>query len=262
MLPPAVAEAALGVALVLLAESFGRDVWWLWSHRRDEAPAIPSRRGPGARGWPARGAPGADGHDARRSSPCVLTILVDSDRVGRARRSRTSRNIFKSSAFLRVPLEGLVLIALALVLPVTGRRILAVLAGLALTLVVVLKVVNYEVFSLFDRPFEPLGDIGQLGNALETLRCWIGRHSQARLIEIGAVVGVVAAVVLLTLAMLRVTRVAADNRRWALRAVAGARRRLGGLLRCSARSSSPTRRSPPPSPPACSSTRCSSCGPK
>ena len=25
--------AALGVALVLLAESFGRDVWWLWRHR-------------------------------------------------------------------------------------------------------------------------------------------------------------------------------------------------------------------------------------
>ena len=24
---------ALVVALVLLAESFGRDVWWLWSHR-------------------------------------------------------------------------------------------------------------------------------------------------------------------------------------------------------------------------------------
>jgi hypothetical protein len=125
---------------------------------------------------------------------------------------------FKSTALLRIPIEGLVLILLALVLPVTGRRILAVLAGLALTLVVVLKVVNYQIFSLFDRPFEPLGDIGQIGNALETLRLEDGA-SQARLIEIGAVVGVVAAVVLLPLAMLRVTRVAADNRRRALRAV-------------------------------------------
>ncbi len=32
VLPPAVTQAALVVALALLAESFGRDVWWLWSH--------------------------------------------------------------------------------------------------------------------------------------------------------------------------------------------------------------------------------------
>ena len=74
------------------------------------------------------------------------------------------------SAFLRVPLEGLVLIALALVLPATGRRILAVIVGLALTLVVILKVINYGVFTTFDRPFDPIGDTSQLGNGLETLR--------------------------------------------------------------------------------------------
>ena len=33
VLPPAVNEAALLAALALLSESFGRDVWWLWSHR-------------------------------------------------------------------------------------------------------------------------------------------------------------------------------------------------------------------------------------
>ena len=31
VLPPALSQAALVAALVLLAESFGRDVWWLWS---------------------------------------------------------------------------------------------------------------------------------------------------------------------------------------------------------------------------------------
>jgi hypothetical protein len=127
---------------------------------------------------------------------------------------------FRSSALLRIPLEGLVLVALAVVLPVTARRILAVLTGLVLTLVLVLKVVNYEIFENFARTFEPLGDLGQFGNALETLRLENGA-SEARLIEIGAVVGVVAAVVVLVLAMLRLTRVAADHRRWALRAVAG-----------------------------------------
>ena len=33
VLPRAVTQAALVAALALLAESFGRDVWWLWSNR-------------------------------------------------------------------------------------------------------------------------------------------------------------------------------------------------------------------------------------
>jgi hypothetical protein len=31
--PQEVTHTALGVTLVLLTESFGRDVWWLWRHR-------------------------------------------------------------------------------------------------------------------------------------------------------------------------------------------------------------------------------------
>jgi len=33
VLPRGATEVALGVALLLLAESFGRQVWWLWRHR-------------------------------------------------------------------------------------------------------------------------------------------------------------------------------------------------------------------------------------
>src|SRR5699024_3857569 len=33
IVPELVAYAALGGALALLAESFGRDVWWLWRHK-------------------------------------------------------------------------------------------------------------------------------------------------------------------------------------------------------------------------------------
>ncbi|MBS1880582.1 MAG: CDP-alcohol phosphatidyltransferase family protein [Actinobacteria bacterium] len=216
VLPSALAEAALGIALVLLAESFGRDVWWLWDHRRGEAP----RAGAGADPAPADGEPAGPGRGRRRARAAIAVLLTTLSIaiVWAALVAPDQPAYFNSAAFLRVPIEGLVLILLALVLPVTGRRILAVLAGLALALVVVLKVVNYQIFSLFDRPFEPLGDIGQFGNALETLRLEDGA-SQARLIEIGAVLSVAAAVVLLPLAMLRVTRVAADNRRRALRAV-------------------------------------------
>ncbi len=124
------------------------------------------------------------------------------------------------NGFLRLPLELVALIALALVLPRTPRRIVAVIAGLLLTLVVVLKGINYEIFKTFDRPFDPLGDTSQLGNGLETLRSVVGR-AEAQLIEVGVVVGVVVLAVLLVGSMLRLTRIAADNRRWALRAVTG-----------------------------------------
>lgn len=42
VVPDPAMAAALGVALVLLAESFGRDVLWTWRHR--DAEAIPPRR--------------------------------------------------------------------------------------------------------------------------------------------------------------------------------------------------------------------------
>jgi phosphatidylglycerophosphate synthase len=214
VLPTAITDAALGVALVLLAESFGRDVWWLWGHRREEAP----RARPGADPPSADGGSEGPGRGRARAVIAALLTILSFVIVWAALVVPDEPAHFESAALLRIPIEGLVLVSLALVLPATGRRILAVLAGLALTLVVVLKVVNYQIFSLFDRPFEPLGDLGQFSNALETLRLENGA-SQARLIEIGAVVGVVAAVVLLPLAMLRVTRVAAENRQRAFRAI-------------------------------------------
>jgi hypothetical protein len=129
-------------------------------------------------------------------------------------------NAVTPNGFFRIPLEGLVLIALAAVLPRTPRRILTVSCGLVLALVVVLKVINYEMFTLYDRPYDPLGDTSQLGNGIETLRSLVG-GTETKVIEVGAVVGTVVLAVVLTLAMLRLTQVAADNRRLALRAVTG-----------------------------------------
>jgi phosphatidylglycerophosphate synthase len=255
VLPSALTDAALAVALALLAESFGRDVWWLWDHRPlavdlagDAQSVGVDRRDmsllPSADAHPPLGPPPADANPAPTSDQpdgdvpgaagpkrgrawgrvrAVVAVVLTTLSVAivwAALVAPDQPETFRSLAFLRVPLEGLVLVALAVVLPVTGRRIMAVLAGLVLALVLVLKVINYEIFENFQRTFEPLGDVGQLGNALETLRLENGA-SEARLIEIGAIVSVVAAVVLLVLAMLRVTRVAADHRRWALRVIAG-----------------------------------------
>ena len=43
VLPPALMVAAVALALALLIESFGRDVWWRWQHRRpDSRPPLPA----------------------------------------------------------------------------------------------------------------------------------------------------------------------------------------------------------------------------
>ncbi len=223
-------QALVLVALALLAESFGRDVWWLWRHRggtlvaavadADLTVTAPGMSG-GSQAPPAPDVPDAPSRrrSLRRGISVALTVLAVAI-VWAALVAPDQPNDLTLSGFLRIPLEGLVLIALALVLPRTPRRILAVTAGLALTLVVVLKAINYEVFTLYNRPYDPLGDTTQLGNGIETLRSLVG-GTETKLIEVGTVVGTVVLGVLLTLSMLRLTRLAAGNRRWALRAVAG-----------------------------------------
>ena len=220
ILSPAVATAALVVALILLSESFGHDLRWLWGNRHATQPQLRTGEGP-AVGPPV--APPSEPDPGRgrvRQGIAVALTILAALVVWAVLVAPDQPKYFTVSGFLRVPLEGLVLIALALFLPATGRRILAVIVGLVLTLVVVLKVINYGVFTTFDRPFDPIGDTSQLGNGLETLRSLVGR-TETNLIEVGAVVGIVLLIVLVTLAMLRLTRVAATNRRWALRAVAG-----------------------------------------
>ncbi len=220
VLSPALTEAVLFGALVLLAESFGHDISWLRSNRLRAQPAMAA--GPDLSPGDKADPPASRG-PVRRGIVIGLTIL-GAVLVWVALVAPDQPKYFTLAGFLRIPLEALVVIAVAAFLPRTPRRILAVVAALALTLVVVLKVTNYEVFTLYNRPYDPLGDTSQLGNGIETLRSLVG-GTETKLIEVGAVVGTVVLAVLLTLAMLRLTRVAADHRRWALRALAG----LGGV---------------------------------
>jgi phosphatidylglycerophosphate synthase len=212
-LSAAVTTVMLVGALILLAESFGRDVWWLRRNRRHSLPQAGADHTPDDQITP----PARRGRVRRRigvglsigAVALVWAALVVPDQPG----------YLKLDAFLRVPLELLVLIALALVLPIAARRLLAVSAALVLGLVIVLKAANYEMLTNFNRPLDPLGDTSQLGTGIETLRSIVGR-TEMTLIEIAVVAGIVVGVVLLILAMLRLTRLAADNRRPALRAIA------------------------------------------
>ncbi len=223
ILSPALATAAILVAGILLAESFGHDVSWLRGSRHGTGPLLPAGEGP-ASGPPADSPSAPDPESdsapgpARRGLAVVLTVLA-ALLVWAVLVAPDQPKYFTVTGFLRLPLEGLVLIGLAIVLPAAGRRVVAVIVGLILTLVVVLKVINYGVFTTFDRPFDPIGDTSQLSNGLETMRSLVGR-TETNLIEIAAVVGIVVLLALVTLAMLRLTRVAAANRHRTVRAIA------------------------------------------
>jgi phosphatidylglycerophosphate synthase len=213
VLPPPVAQAALLGALVLLAESFGRDVWWLRANRQSDLPvATRLKRGP-----------------LRTAIGVVLTVLAGV-LVWAALVAPDQPQALTPAAFMRVPLEGLVLIALAIILPTTARRVLAAVLGPALALLVILKILDIAFFKAFTRPFDLIGDAGNAGVGIETLRAAIGR-TEANLIVYGGLAVAIALLVFMTLAAFRLTRVAADHRRSSLRALAV----LGGVwLLCSA----------------------------
>ncbi len=212
VLPGSVARAGLLVALLLVAESFGRDVLWLWMHRggalhgsevRNETRAL---RGPVSARLRARIA----------TTLTVLALLI----VWAALVAPDRPEDLTPAAFLRVPLDGLALIAVAILLPKAMRRILAAIAGPLLGLVVVLKVLDIGFFSTFNRAFEPIGDLGDIGSGVETLRDALGR-SEANLLIAGGVALIVAVLVLTTLSTFRLLRVAAEHRGGSLKVVAG-----------------------------------------
>jgi hypothetical protein len=210
VLPLRVNQAILVGALLLLAESFGRDVWWLWAHRQAK----------GTTGSDVGVAAPAVGRGRLRRTIAaafsVLAVLL----VWAAMVAPNQAHDLTVTAFFRVPLEGLVLIALAVVLPATARRVLAAALGPALALLVILKILDMAFFTAFARPFDLIGDAGDAGIGIETLRGALG-DTEANLIVFGGVALAVALLVVMTLAMLRLTRVAAGHRRGSLGAVAG-----------------------------------------
>ncbi|HEV3378126.1 MAG TPA: CDP-alcohol phosphatidyltransferase family protein, partial [Thermoleophilaceae bacterium] len=122
--------------------------------------------------------------------------------------------------FARLPLELLVVVAVAALLPATPRRVLAVVLGVILSVLVVVKVLDIGFFTAFDRPFDPIDDSGYAGIGIETLGHAIG-GSSAKLVVAAAVVLIAALLAVPVLALLRVTRVAAGHRGWTLGAATG-----------------------------------------
>ncbi|SCG61250.1 sulfatase [Micromonospora humi] len=123
----------------------------------------------------------------------------------------TDVNDLTPAAFLRIPVEGLVAVALLLVLPPRPRRIVAMVLGALLGLVLVLKLADLGFSTVLDRPFDLIADWAFLAAGAEFLAESYGRAAQVGAVAV-AVVAVVAVPVLVTLSMRRLARLLGDHR--------------------------------------------------
>src|SRR5450755_3416036 len=138
---------AVAAALLLLAESFGRNVIWLY------------RTGAGPRT-----------HRALRLAMTVLSVvLVWGALVAPDRDSRLT-----PAAFVRIPVEGLALVAVAMVLPARPRRIVAAVAGILFALLALVNILNIAFNAEIGQPFNVVLDWGDISPAIGVVRDSIG----------------------------------------------------------------------------------------
>jgi phosphatidylglycerophosphate synthase len=183
---------AVAAALLLLSESFGRDIVWLY---RADA-----------------------GRKTRLTLRVAITVLavalVGSDLLAPDKAWQLSPAIF-----IRIPVEALVLVAIALVLPARPRRIVAAVAGILLSLLTIAKLLNMAFYDTVDRAFNPVTDWGSIPPAVGVVRDSIGPAFTD--IALGALcLGLILLVAAITASTIHITTVAARHRRGTLRGLA------------------------------------------
>ena len=186
------AMIAVAAALLLLTESFGRDMVWLY------------RTGAGPR--------------TRRALRLAITmhagalvwvVLVAPDHIDQ----------LTLASFARIPVEGLVLIAVALVLSAWPRRIVAAIAGILFSLLTLVKIMNMGFYAEIGRAFNPVLDWGDIAPALSVVRDTIGATStDIALVALWPALIVIIGVI--TASTIHITTVTARHRRRAVRALA------------------------------------------
>ena len=183
---------AVAAALLLLAESFGRNVIWLY------------RTGAGPR--------------TRRALRLAITalsavlvwgVLVAPDRIFQ----------LTPAAFARIPLEGLALIAIALVLPPRPRQIVAAAAGILFGLLALVKILNAAFYLEIGRAFNPVFGWLDIPPAIGVVRDTIG-SARTNFALAALLLGFIVLVGAITAATIHLTTVAARHRRDAVRGLA------------------------------------------
>jgi phosphatidylglycerophosphate synthase len=192
LLPRPAGMAAVGIAVLLLAESFGRDVIWLYRTGAGPLTRTVLRR-----------------VTALGAAAIVWAVLVAPDRLDR----------LTPAAFARIPIEALVLVAVGLLLPARTRRVVAGVAGVAFGLLAVVKVLDMGFYQQLDRPFNPVLDWSNLTPAIGVVRDSIGSGATyALLVLVG--LGLVLLVAVIAVSAVHLSTVTARYRIGATRGVA------------------------------------------
>ncbi len=123
-------------------------------------------------------------------------------------------------AFVRIPLEVLIGVALVLVLPARARTAVVLVGGVLLGLLTIVKVVNMGFFAAFDRPFSPVLDWSFFPPAVDFLGRSLGR-GLAVLAVIVAILLIAAIPTLMVLSVFRLAKIVRRHRTAATRSVAG-----------------------------------------
>jgi hypothetical protein len=114
-------------------------------------------------------------------------------------------------AFLRIPLEGLIGLALVLILPRRVRGVVVGLAGALLGLLTIIKIVDMGFFETLSRPWDPVLDWTFVSDGLEFLNTSTGRVG-----EVGVVIVVITLAIALPIVMansaLRLSRIVVRHR--------------------------------------------------
>ena len=229
VLPRPLTYAALAAAAVLLAESFGRDVGWLWRRRYVEAavPAVPAglvADPPDDLQEQGQDATGVDepvgGWRSRRAVAVTVTNVLALLLVWFALVAPNQTFRLTPSAFLRIPIEALVVAGLALLLPSWARRTMAAVVGVLLGLLTIVKILDMGFLAALDRPFNLVTDRGYFGSAVGLVRDSIGSVGST-LAVIAAAVLVVGLLICMPLAVGRLTGMVARHRGWSVRTVTG-----------------------------------------
>ncbi len=121
----------------------------------------------------------------------VVLAMVVPDQV-----TRLPPGTFVPAALVRIPLEGLLGVALLLALPTRARRVTAGLIGAALGLLTVVKIIDMGFFAILARRFNPVLDWTLIDDSIGFLTDSVGRVG-----AIGSVVAAVAVVVAVPVVM-------------------------------------------------------------
>jgi Sulfatase len=139
----------------------------------------------------------------------LLFVLVAPSQVSR----------LSPAAFVRIPVEVLLGVGVLLVLPERARRVVAAVVGVALGVLAIVNIVDMGFFAVLDRPFDPLIDWPFLQSGVVFLSQSVGRIGAFGAVVAAALLAV-GVLILVTLSVLRLSRLVVRHRAWAARTVA------------------------------------------